>query len=392
MKICVIICEFNPFHNGHAYLISRAKEVSDCDAAACVMSGAFTQRGEICALDPYTRARHAVLGGADAVFALPTHFSVAPAEIFARGAVKIAAAIPNACALVFGCESGSAADFMRAAEILVGEDGKFKRILNERLDDGESYIRSLCAAFSECGGDKNLLSSPNNILGVEYAKAILRSGAALKLVPVKRAGAGYSDTTLGDGFSSAAAIRANPTSPLVKKNMPPYAYTDFAAAKACGEKFRAFEEYALIAADKADLKRVYGCGEGLENKLKEVAADGYEGIISECTGKRYTASRISRILCANALKLYADDAEEIYAAQPILKPLAVKNGIADGIFAAAADCGTAVLTRERQTADFSAAQKKCLEAELFCYRAASALYGKKLYYYTFARVDGAKNV
>ena len=104
MKISVIICEFNPFHYGHGYLLSRAKELGD--AVVCVMSGSFTQRGEICRTDKFLRAKHAVLCGADAVVELPAPFAVAPAEIFARGAVKIAGAIGGDVTLVFGSESG----------------------------------------------------------------------------------------------------------------------------------------------------------------------------------------------------------------------------------------------------------------------------------------------
>ncbi|MDE6691422.1 MAG: nucleotidyltransferase family protein, partial [Clostridia bacterium] len=88
MKISAIICEFNPFHNGHEYLISRAREINGCDKVVCVMSGSFTQRGDICRTDKFLRAKHAILCGADAVIELPAPFAVAPAEIFAQGAVK----------------------------------------------------------------------------------------------------------------------------------------------------------------------------------------------------------------------------------------------------------------------------------------------------------------
>ena len=95
MKILAIICEFNPFHNGHRYLLEKAKKLSGADAVLCIMSGNFTQRGEICVLDKYTRAKHAILGGADCVIQLPAPFAVAPAEIFAKGAIKILSSIPE---------------------------------------------------------------------------------------------------------------------------------------------------------------------------------------------------------------------------------------------------------------------------------------------------------
>ena len=94
MKTYGIICEYNPFHNGHKFLIEKAKEITECDAVLCIMSGNFTQRGEMCIADKYTRAKHAVLGGADCVIQLPSPFAVAPAEIFASGAIKILSSIP----------------------------------------------------------------------------------------------------------------------------------------------------------------------------------------------------------------------------------------------------------------------------------------------------------
>ena len=105
MKILAIICEFNPFHSGHEYLIEQAKRMSGCDAVLCIMSGNFTQRGEMCINGKYIRAKHAILGGADCVIQLPAPFAVAPAEIFASGAVKILSAIPDIKYLAFGCEN-----------------------------------------------------------------------------------------------------------------------------------------------------------------------------------------------------------------------------------------------------------------------------------------------
>ncbi len=214
MKILTIICEFNPLHNGHKYLIGRAA-ASGYDAVVCVMSGCFTQRGEMCRNDKYARARHAVLCGADAVIELPAPFAVAPAEIFAQGAVKTVCSIPGAEAVTFGHETGCAENFFEAARLLNDESEKFRAALESGLDGGESYIRSYCAAFEKCGGDGDFISHPNNILGVEYAKAILKSGKDIKILPVKRIGAGYGEEKLCGNYSSARAIRANAHAPLL---------------------------------------------------------------------------------------------------------------------------------------------------------------------------------
>lgn len=330
MKICTIICEFNPFHNGHAYLISRAKKITGCDAVVCVMSGGFTQRGEICRADKFLRAKHAIFGGADAVIELPAPFAVAPAEIFARGAVEIIARIPFVKYLSFGCESGNTADFSAAAEILLNESETFKNKLSEDLERGESYIKSYCAAFEACGGKKGLLSSPNNILGVEYAKAILKSGADIALAEVKRVGAGYNDEELSDGFSSANAIRANAENPEIKRCMPDCSYADFITSRDNTPHFKQFAVDYLFTCDKQNLKRVYGCTEGLENRLKNLAfGRSFEDICALAATKRYSKARIRRILCANLLGLYSDDTERFLQSGLPVQILAVKKDRAD---------------------------------------------------------------
>ncbi len=333
MKICAIICEFNPFHNGHAYLLRQARAQSGCGATVCVMSGQFTERGEICRTDKFLRAKHAVTSGADAVLELPVHFAVAPAEIFAKGAVKTVAALNGEITLAFGCESGSAEDFIRAAQILCEEDEKFKSTLTEMLDRGESYIKSYSAAFARCGGKSGLLDSPNNVLGVEYAKAALRANVNFKLLPIKRVGAGHDSPELSGGYASAGTIRANADNPAIKNCMPEYSYRDFIGSKDVEERFKNFASDALFTCEKADLKRVYGCTEGLENRLKKLVESGettgYGAIVEAACSKRYTKSRIMRILCANALKLYSDDAERYFNAPLPLKILAVKRSETD---------------------------------------------------------------
>lgn len=331
MKICAIICEFNPFHNGHAYLLKEARRLSGCDFVVCVMSGQFTQRGEICRTDKFLRAKHAVLGGADAVIELPTPFSVAPAEIFARGAVKLVAQINAQTTLAFGCESGNAEDFTGAAHILCGESGRFKQELAKGLDGGESYIKSYCAAFGACGGNTDFISSPNNILGVEYAKAALRRGGDIGIIPIKRVGCGYNDGKLEKNFSSAGAIRANAQDGLVKGNMPDYSYKDFIESRDLDERFGQLAADALFLCDERELKRVYGCTEGLENRLKKLASLKSEDLIAAACTKRYSQSRIRRILAANLLGLYADETESFLNARLPLKPLAVKKESADGL-------------------------------------------------------------
>ncbi|MDE7379991.1 MAG: nucleotidyltransferase family protein, partial [Clostridia bacterium] len=321
MKISAIICEFNPFHNGHEYLISRAKEINGCNKVVCVMSGSFTQRGDICRTDKYLRAKHAILCGADAVIELPAPFAVAPAEIFAQGAVKTVSAINAQTTIVFGCEScEDDGEFITAAEILCNESELFKTALERRLDSGESYIKSYAAAYAECGGNPQTLASPNNILGVEYVKAIARSAKEIDFAPVKRVGAGYNDTALSGRFSSASGIRANAQAPEIKQVMPDCSYSDFIKSTDNAERFERLAADYLYLCDKNDLKRVYGCTEGLENRLKSLAfGHSFEEICELAATKRYSKSRIRRIITANILNLYADQTQKFLNAPLPLK-------------------------------------------------------------------------
>ena len=366
MKICAIICEFNPFHNGHKYVIEQAKKLSGCDAVLCIMSGNFTQRGDMCIFDKYTRAKHAVLGGADCVIQLPAPFAVAPAEIFAKGAVKILSSIPEVTTLAFGCESGTADDFLNSAKILIKESELFKSVLNEKLTIGESYIKSYAAAFEACGGANGLLSKPNNVLALEYTKAILRLNANINILPIKRIGAGYNDGELKDGLSSASAIRANIGNPNIKDNVPDFVYSDLKSAVDSRE-FYSRSRHSLFLTDAEQLKKVYGGGEGLENKLKSLENEPFECIIEKATSRRYSSSRIKRMLCANALGLYQNDCEKFLSGNLYIKPLAIKKERADELLSALSKSDFPIVTGI-DTDKLAHTAKECFEKDTFEFR------------------------
>lgn len=332
MKICAIICELNPFHNGHRYLIEQAKALSGCDFILCIMSGCFTQRGEICVADKFDRARHAVLGGADCVIELPTIFAVAPADVFAKGAIKILTQIPEVVMLAFGCESGSKEDFYQHAKLALEESVQFKKILSKNLAEGESYIRSYAAAFEAEGGKKEFFKQPNNILGLEYTKAILRAGAAIDILPIRRIGANHDDNQLKDDLSSASAIRNNLSSPLIAKNVPDFVFKDLKDNASAQKIFKETMRYELFRANISFMRKIYGCSEGLENRLKKFAFLPFDQLVSLATSKRYSSARIQRILCANLLKLYKNDSAEYLNEELDISLLAVNKECTDVIF------------------------------------------------------------
>ena len=364
MKICAIICEFNPFHNGHKYLIDRAKEATECDAVLCIMSGSFTQRGDICIQSKSDRARHAILNGADCVLELPAAFAVAPAEIFARGAIKILSSIPKVSCLAFGSESGNEEDFCRAADILLNESDQFRSVLKNALDSGESYIKSYEKAFKACGGEPEFLSKPNNILGLEYVKAIKAARSKIAAVPIKRVGGGYSDVELKFNLSSATAIRKNIGSPLVKNNVPECVFKDLKDFSEENATFEKLLRFAVVSGGTENIKKVYGCAEGIENKIYALAHSSLSEIIESCTSRRYSSSRIKRILTANLLGLYSGDCEQYLKSTLYLKPLAVSKDCADKILTALAESEFPLICKQRDLNVLPQTARKCFESDL----------------------------
>ncbi len=340
MKICGIICEYNPFHNGHAYLIGQAKKLSDCDAVVCIMSGNFTQRGELAFLDRYTRARHAILAGADAVIELPTIFATAPAEIFAKGAVKILNSIPDFTALAFGCENADKAAFLKAAQDAASESGTFKNVLRQYLKIGSSFTKARAQALAQAGGPGSLqfISSPNNILGVEYQKALSAFESRAEILPIERVGADYADTILYKNFSSATAIRKavyEGKIRSVRKNIPEYVLKDLQNTVK-PELYKKIALYSVIRADESELKNILDCTEGLENRLKAFAKSthDYDEFIKKVTTKRYISSRIRRILVAAVLSISEDLVKKGLKNPLYMKILAVNKQHADKILPA----------------------------------------------------------
>ncbi|MCD8309391.1 MAG: nucleotidyltransferase family protein [Clostridia bacterium] len=391
MKICAIICEYNPFHNGHKYLISEAKRLSGCDGVLCLMSGSFTQRGDIAVTDKFTRAVHAVKGGADCVLQLPVSFSVAPAEIFALGAIKILSSIPDICCLTFGCENADKELLLKNAEILFKEDEEYKALLKKYSDSGESYAKSCQSALSGCGGDGTLLGSPNNILALEYIKALLKYCSGIDILPVKRQGSAYSESKIKNDYSSARAIRENIGSRKIKKNVPDYVYKDIKSGnnfKEIEKTYGDFLHFALIKNTADNIKRTFGCTEGLENKLKNEASKckSADEIIAAATNKRYTSARIKRILCANLLELYHDDSKAFLDAELYLKPLAVKIEKADEILSALSRSPYPVVIRKNDTRALSEQALKCLGKDDFADETRAIICGEQIYNYTLKTV------
>ncbi len=382
MKICAIICEFNPFHNGHRYLLERARELSMCNKVLCIMSGNFTQRGTAAVLGKFTRARHAVLGGADCVLELPVPFAVSPAEIFARGAAKIVCSIPEVASIAFGCECGDAAMIERAADILNEESDKFKLFLSEKLKSGESYQRSLSYAFTCCGGDERLLDFPNNVLAIEYVKALKRLSFKGEFIAIKRVGSEHGSQTLTNCYASSTAIRRNIDGDI-GGFVPEFVKTDLSRARDLSDTQHEAERLCLLRDNKSELSRVYGVSEGLENCLNELAERPYGEIIKNATGRRYSSSRIERALAANLLKLYRGDCETYFESDLYLKPLAVKG---EEILSVLGNAAYPLVIRGRDREKLCANAYRCIESEIFADSVYRFIGGEKQEYFSLIKL------
>lgn len=207
MKIVGLITEYNPFHAGHLYHMQRARELTGADYCVVLMSGSFVQRGEPAIFDKYRRTRAALLAGADLVLEMPTAFSTASAHEFAAYGVALLSAI-GVDAVVFGSECGQIEILKQAAYALNHESAEFQERLRKGLKAGLTYPQARAKALEMEDTWASVLTSPNNILGIEYLRAAEDLHSPMEFYTISRKGSGYHEDTLADAnFPSASAIR-----------------------------------------------------------------------------------------------------------------------------------------------------------------------------------------
>lgn len=378
MKICAIICEYNPFHNGHAYHIAEAKRLSGADAVLCIMSGNFVQRGEAAILEKHTRAKHALLNGADAVIELPTVFASSNAEIFAKGAISLLSAIPEATHLCFGAEHTEEAEFLTLAKLLNDEPEDFSLAVKEFARTGMSYAKAYAEACDKYTGGRSV-TSPNDILGLEYAKAILKSKANIKLLPIPRKGSGYSETNLLGEFASATAIRTHVkkrTSQKILPYVPETVYNDLQTIE-LENRLSIMERTAILMKSKEEIQKVLDCTEGLENAFKE-AAEKTDDFVSELTSARYTASRLRRIALHILLGIEETFIRECLSSPLYLTPLAYKKNRAD-VLRALSEANIPFLSSGKQIKSLSGDARTCYEKDEFAAKTYALITNREIF-------------
>lgn len=327
MKLTAVIAEYNPFHLGHLYHIGEAKKLGNQILA--VQSGAFVQRGEPAILDKYERAFSAVKNGVNAVFELPSPFSFAPADKFALGAFKVLSEIDADITLSFGSESGNLSSIEQTAHILLTEPDDFKTLLKENLEKGLSFNKARYSALNDYAKENHLeicdISTPNNILSVEYAKLNEAWGNPFKLHTIKRQG-NYKGNN-SDSFKSASEIRS-----YVKENkhisencVPLETLELFNSHKYVNNDI--IYLFAVLNSNKKRIEKIFDVKEGLENRIfgEALKSSSTKELIENTVNARYTESRIMRILTNILLDVTKEEFEKSKNEPTLLHLLACKK-------------------------------------------------------------------
>ena len=311
-----IIAEYNPFHLGHAHQISEIKKICAAEIIA-VMSGSFTQRGSPAILDKWTRARLAILGGVDLVIELPFVKAVRSAQDFARGGIKLLESLGVVDTLAFGAEVVDLEKLKLAAAAF--EEKFFTEKLHALMSQGVSYAAAVTKILAEVTGlEEKLLRQPNTILAIEYLRALPEKISPLL---IERVGAAYDDLTLQEKFSSASAIRAAlydklPAWEKISVQVPDETLKALRAEKNLVDENFLFRPIIakLLTSRAEELRKIYGMTEGLEFRLLNAAAENFAELVKVLVGRRYTASRIRRLLLYFLLNVTAEEMAELDAA------------------------------------------------------------------------------
>lgn len=337
-KILAIIAEYNPFHNGHLYHLQKSKKELNPDYSVCVMSGNFCERGDTSIIDKWSKAEAALKCGFDLVIEHPVLYSISSAENFAEGALKILDAFGNNVILSFGSECGDLSILNNIANILCDEPKEFTTILTHELSKGLSYPKArenaLLLYLNDVRKYANILSNPNNILGIEYLKSIKRLKSKVTPYTIKRIDAGYNSLKVKDRLASATAIRnLLKNNEDVKKLMPTPAYNILLDNINHGKMvsdISVFEKEIIYTLRKMSLEEIANLQdvtEGLENSIKQAAnsCNNLEDLINSIKSKRYTRSRIQRILLYSILNITKKDIQDSYKVKPYIRVLGVSQ-------------------------------------------------------------------
>lgn len=333
-KILGIIAEYNPFHNGHLFHLEESKKRCNANYTIAVMSGNFTQRGEPAIVDKWTRAHMAICNGIDLVIELPTSYSISSAENFAEGAIKILSSLNIVDYISFGTESSNLEKLCDIAHVLYSEPQLYKSILHVELNKGLSFPKARNNALITYFDDitiTEIINSPNNILAIEYIKSIYKLNSSITPICIQREKVGYNQLSTSGNFASASAIRdliINNSCDL-DKYLPASSYRllknniDNDMLLKDLSVFDSIITYKLRTMSLDELREVPDISEGLEYKIKQ-AANLYNttyDILSFIKSKRYTLTRLKRILLYILLNITKYDMQTAKSITPYIRVL-----------------------------------------------------------------------
>lgn len=335
-KVLGIVAEYNPFHNGHFYHMQESKKITEADSCICVISGNFTQRGEPSIVNKWAKTYMALCCGADLVIELPTIYSISSAENFASGAIKIFDSLKIVTDISFGAECNDLATLNNIANVFYSEPANYKTILNHELKRGLSYPmareNAVLMYLNDIKRYANVLSNSNNILAIEYLKALKQQKSMIQPNIVPRKNVYYNDQKIVDDFASATAIRKlmlNREYAEVRKVVPRSTY------QIIGEEYKKnhiilgikkYEKeiiYALRVMPIEEIQNLPDVNEGLEFAIKKAASEtnDIEELIEKVKSKRYTQTRIQRILLYVLLGITKKDMEDSKKMVPYVRVL-----------------------------------------------------------------------
>ena len=326
MRTVGLVTEYNPFHNGHLHHLRQSLRMTGADASVAVMSGHFLQRGEPALVDKWVRTEMALAAGVDLVFELPFAFACNSAPHFAMGAVQSLNALGVLDSLCFGSEAGDLAQLDKVASVLVERQDELARLTAARLRDGISYpvARSSVVAGFLPETPPDILASPNNILGIEYLKALRSSGSRLVPYTIKRLGAGYHDTDMTSQVASATGIRQMIAAGKGVDSWLPKACrkTLNEALQAgrhldAGRLFIALQSHLLQESEV--LRDVYLVDDGIDRRISLAAlqAGSFADLVAEVKSRQWTQTRIQRILMYLLLQVKATEMQAFLQVGPL---------------------------------------------------------------------------
>ena len=383
MNVIGIIAEYNPFHNGHAYQIAHVKKNLHADYIVVAASGDYVQRGEPALLDKYTRARMALSSGADLVLELPVLWSTASAELFADAGISLFEKPGCVNGICFGAESGDLALLRRIADVLADEPAALKASLKRNLKSGNTFPKAREAALLSYFADAadqdgalpvstETLSSPNNILALEYLKSLRRRASSITPYLLKREGAAYHETSIRSGASevpaSASAIRhtlfaggagasEDSADGILHHAMPQEALSILQDYRAdfpllCADDFSGILGYLLLSSSATQLARTADSSPEFANRMQNQLPyyTSFSSFASRLKSKEMTLTRINRILLHSILGITSSD----YACGnaldkiPYLRILGFRESAAPLLAALKASAAVPLITRPSQ--------------------------------------------